>query len=72
MSLLQEFSRLYRLNILGYCLMRNHVHLIALPQRLDSLPRVLRCAHGRYAAYLNARRAANGHVARPLLLVPHG
>jgi putative transposase len=42
--------------------MRNHVHLIALPLRLDSLPRVLRCAHGRYAAYLNARRAASGHV----------
>jgi len=62
MSLLQECSRLYRLDILGYCLMRNHVHLIALPRRLDSLPRVLRCAHGRYAAYLNARRTASGHV----------
>ena len=62
MSLLQESSRLYRMNILGYCLMRNHVHLIALPQRLDSMPRVLRSTHGRYAAYLNARRAATGHV----------
>ena len=62
MSLLQEFARLYRLDILGYCLMRNDVHLIALPRRLDSLPRVLRCAHGRYASYLNARRAASGHV----------
>jgi putative transposase len=62
MSLLQECARLYRLNILGYCLMRNHVHLIVLPLRLDSMPRVLRCAHGRYAAYLNARRAASGHV----------
>jgi putative transposase len=62
MSLLQECSRLYGLNILGYCLMRNHVHLIALPRRLDSMPRVLRCVHGRYAAYLNARRAVSGHV----------
>ncbi|HMD76223.1 MAG TPA: transposase [Terracidiphilus sp.] len=62
LSLLQEFARLYRLNILGYCLMRNHVHLIALPRRLDSMPRVLRCTHGRYAAYLNARKAASGHV----------
>ena len=62
MSLLQECARLYRLDILGYCLMRNHVHLIVLPRRLDSMPRTLRCAHGRYAAYLNARRAASGHV----------
>ena len=62
MSLLQECAHLYRLDILGYCLMRNHVHLIALPRRLDSMPRVLRCAHGRYAAYLNARRAASGHL----------
>jgi len=62
MSLLQEFGRLHRLNILGYCLMRNHIHLIALPRRVDSLPRVLRSVHGRYAAYLNARRAASGHV----------
>ena len=62
MSLLQECARLHRLSILGYCLMRNHVHLIALPRRLDSMPLVLRCAHGRYAAYLNARRAASGHV----------
>jgi len=61
-SLLQEFARLHRLDILGYCLMRNHVHLIALPRRLDSMPRVLRCAHGRYAAYFNARRAASGHL----------
>jgi len=62
MSLLQECARLYRLDILGYCRMRNHVHLIVLPRRLDSMPRTLRCAHGRYAAYLNARRAASGHV----------
>ena len=62
LSLLQEFARLHRLDILGYCLMRNHVHLIALPRRLDSMPRVLRCVHGRYAAYLNARRTASGHV----------
>lgn len=62
MSLLQEFARLHRLSILGYCLMRKHIHLIALPRRLDSMPQALRCAHGRYAAYFNARRAASGHV----------
>jgi len=42
--------------------MPNHVHLIVVPQRAASLPVALRYAHGRYAAYFNARRASSGHL----------
>ena len=62
LGLLQQHARLQRLAILGYCLMPNHVHLIVVPQREGSLRTALRNAHGRYAAYLNARQATSGHV----------
>lgn len=51
-----------RLRILAYCLMPNHVHLVAIPEEADSLAVALRRAHGRYAMYLNARRGRTGHL----------
>jgi putative transposase len=62
LDLLVRFSRLYELSLAGYCLMSNHVHLIVVPHRPDSLASALQHAHGRYAAYLNAREASDGHV----------
>ena len=48
--------------ILGYCLMSNHVHVIAVPEREDSLSVLLRRVHGRYAQYYNARCGRSGHL----------
>jgi putative transposase len=62
LGLLQQHARLQHLAILGYCLMPNHVHLIAVPQTEGALRTVLRNTHGRYAAYLNTRQATSGHV----------
>jgi len=62
LDLLQTHSRLQELSLLGYCLMSNHVHLIVVPDRAESLPLTLRQTHGRYAAYFNARHASSGHV----------
>ena len=62
LELLAEYSRLYALSLLGYCLMSNHVHLIAVPQTPYSLSQSLKHAHGRYAAYWNARQSSTGHV----------
>jgi putative transposase len=47
---------------MGYCLMSNHVHLIAIPRDPDALARTLKQAHGRYATYWNARQSSSGHV----------
>lgn len=49
-------------SILGWCLMSNHVHLIAVPGRADSLGVLLRRVHGRYAQYYNARWGRTGHL----------
>ncbi len=62
LALLREYSALHRLSILGYCLMSNHIHLIAIPRTPDSLARTLKHTHGRFASYWNARRSSNGHA----------
>jgi putative transposase len=62
LNLLDAYSRMHRLQIVGYCLMPNHVHLIAIPLRTDAMHRALHTAHGRYSAYLNARESRTGHI----------
>jgi putative transposase len=59
---LRSSARQANLRILAYCLMPNHVHLVAIPDESDSLAVTLRRAHGRYATYLNARRGRTGHL----------
>jgi putative transposase len=62
LDLLRANCDRYRLSLLGYCLMSNHVHLIVVPRRAESLPAALRHVHGRYATYFNARQCSSGHV----------
>jgi putative transposase len=62
LQLLHQYCELYQVALLGYCLMSNHVHLIAVPHTASALSDVLRHTHGRYAAYWNARLASSGHV----------
>jgi putative transposase len=42
--------------------MTNHVHLVILPERTDSLAMLLRRLHGRYAQYFNVRAGRSGHL----------
>jgi putative transposase len=62
LDLLCQYCRLDRLKLLGYCLMSNHIHLIAIPARPESMPLALKHTHERYAGYFNARHASSGHV----------
>ena len=62
LKLLSEYSTLYGLSLLGYCLMSNHVHLIAVPHAPSALAQSLKQAHGRYASYWNAKQSSTGHV----------
>ena len=49
-------------SLLGWCLMSNHVQLVVMPEREDSLSVLLRRVHGRYAQYYNARYGRSGHL----------
>lgn len=62
MDLLRRYAALHELSLVGYCLMSNHVHLIAVPHSSSSLAQTLKQTHGRYAAYWNARQRSSGHV----------
>jgi len=46
----------------AYCLMPNHVHLIAVPQSEDSLRRAIGEAHRRYTRAVNFREGWRGHL----------
>ncbi len=60
--LLLERSRQYSIDILSYCLMTNHIHMVVVPYRKDSLSKGLRDAHGLYAAYFNRKYNRTGHL----------
>lgn len=62
LSLLRKYVELCDLSLLGYCLMSNHVHLLVVPHKSDSLARALKQTHGRYASYWNATHQSSGHV----------
>lgn len=46
----------------AYCLMPNHLHLIAVPAEAQSLRRGIGEAHRRYSRRVNARRDRTGHL----------
>lgn len=50
------------LSIWAYCLMPNHVHLIAVPDNAASLGQALHDAHTLYALYFNASMHQSGHL----------
>jgi putative transposase len=62
LRLLREQAAISNLPILAYCLMSNHIHLIAVPHEVPVLAEVMQRVHGRYAQYLNARRGRCGHL----------
>jgi putative transposase len=62
LDLLESNCRLHQVSVIGFCLMTNHVHLVAVPRWADAMGLALRNAHGRYALYLNARQSSGGHV----------
>ena len=52
----------YELRIRAYCWMTNHIHVIAVPQRADSLASVFRHAHSIYALHFNRKYRFSGHL----------
>ncbi len=58
----RKYCDKYGLQILGYCLMTNHVHLIAVPLREDSLAKGLGRAHNDYARWFNITQGQTGHL----------
>lgn len=60
-QMLRECSLLHAVEIVAYCLMPNHVHLVLVPSSADALHRALKVVHGRYAQRINRIRGQIGH-----------
>ena len=61
---LAEDCRRCGVGVLGYCLMTNHVHLVAVPERAGSFARALRRSHSRYGQRFNRQYGRSGHLWR--------
>jgi putative transposase len=59
---LLEYCQKHQVEILAYCLMSNHVHLVAVPAQADGLQNVLKPLHMRYAQRINRARGWKGHL----------
>jgi putative transposase len=62
LSWLRQCCEKHRVDILAYCLMTNHIHLVAVPARQEGLQAVLRPLHMRYAQRVDCRRGWHGHL----------
>jgi len=62
LSLMAEWCRRCRVDIWAWCLMPNHVHLIAVPENEEGLARAIGEAHRRYTRRINFREGWRGHL----------
>jgi len=62
LGLLRDYSRRHGLEFWAYCLLPNHVHLVAVPTGKQSLAKALSGAHMRYAQYFHTRTEGSGHL----------
>ena len=59
---LSEYAKRYSLEVRAYCLMTNHVHLLAVAHASDSLAAAIGRTHGRFAQWQNRRNDWSGHL----------
>ena len=61
-SLMREWCLSSGVEIWAYCLMPNHVHLIAVPENESSLAHGIGEAHRRYTRYINFKKGWKGYL----------
>ncbi|MCK4600747.1 transposase [Candidatus Bipolaricaulota bacterium] len=62
LDLMAEWCFRCKVEVWTYCLMPNHVHLIAVPESADGLRRAIGEAHRRYTRRVNFRAGWRGHL----------
>lgn len=59
---LEHYADSFRLQVIAYCLMNNHIHLVVIPHTADSLSDTLRIVHTRHSQSVNAEFGWSGHL----------
>lgn len=62
LELLADCAGRHQIEVTGWCLMSNHIHLVVVPPDAEALGLALRSLHMRYAQWLNRRQGWSGHV----------
>lgn len=62
LDLLKQQADKYGLDVNGYCLMSNHIHLIAIPHTDEALAQAVGRTHFRYTQYINRFHRRTGHL----------
>jgi len=62
LELLREQAKKYGLEVVGYCLLSNHVHLVAIPHGEEALAQAVGRTHFRYSQYVNRLHGRSGHL----------
>jgi putative transposase len=62
LDLLADAAQRARVEVWSYCLLPNHVHIVAVPSDEDGLRRTFRYVHRHYTGYINARLRVTGHL----------
>ncbi len=62
LSLMRGQADRHGISIISYCLMSNHVHLIAVPEDSDALARGLGEAHRLYTRFVNSAQGVRGYL----------
>ncbi|MGH8197587.1 MAG: transposase [Steroidobacteraceae bacterium] len=62
LGLLGEQAKQFIVDVVAYCLMPNHVHLVVIPSNLDGLHLMFKAVHGQYAQRVNRVRNQKGHI----------
>jgi len=62
LSFLRDCSERFGLKVLAYCLMSNHVYIVGVPKREESLAKALGRTHFAYTQYVNQLYGRSGHL----------
>jgi putative transposase len=62
LDLILELKDRFGVEIWAYCLMPNHIHMVAVPEDVRSLAKLFGLAHHRYARRANLARNVTGHL----------
>ena len=59
---LSNYADKHQVEVLAYCLMSNHIHLVVVPDSDEAMHRMLKPLHMRYAQRINRRKGWKGHL----------
>ncbi|MFH1305922.1 MAG: transposase [Candidatus Omnitrophota bacterium] len=62
LKLLGEYTKRFKVDILAYCLMPNHVHLVVTPRQQGNLARAIGETHRNYTRFINFREKWQGYL----------